>query len=228
MCGPIVLALPAAGQNRFTLVIGRLLYNLGRTLTYAAMGIVGGLAGKALVVAGYQQGLSIGLGVLILLMVFLPSRFASRLFPARLWSIVTVRVKTIWGRLFGRRTLTSLLVIGLLNGFLPCGFVYMALAGAASTGTAFNGMLYMFLFGLGTLPILLALSLAGGMLSTRIRVGINRLIPVAGVLLAALIILRGLSLGIPYVSPRIIHDSQSGQTVDCCHPVEQMPETGSK
>ena len=89
----------------------------------------------------------------------------------------------------------------MLNGLLPCGLVYMAIAGAIGTGGIVEGSLYMFLFGLGTIPMLLAISLAGNILSLTVRNNINKLIPVLVVIVGLLFILRGLSLGIPYLSP---------------------------
>ena len=103
--------------------------------------------------------------------------------------------------MFSIRSYTSLFFIGMLNGLLPCGLVYMAIAGAIGTGEVLTGTLYMVLFGLGTIPMLLGITLAGNMMSFTIRKRINRLIPVLVVIVGILFILRGLSLGIPYLSP---------------------------
>ena len=92
-------------------------------------------------------------------------------------------------------------LIGLLNGLLPCGLVYIALAGSIGTGNATLGALYMLLFGFGTMPMLLAINLSGGFVSASLRQRINKLIPTLVVIVGILFILRGLSLGIPYISP---------------------------
>ena len=107
--------------------------------------------------------------------------------------------------------------IGLLNGFLPCGLVYVALAGAITTGGWVMGGLYMVTFGLGTLPVMLAVSLAGRLLGTGFRTKLTRLVPIAGTVLAMLFILRGLSLGIPFVSPTPAKTDTGQATMDCCH-----------
>ena len=80
MCGPIALALPVSQNNKVGLVLGRVLYNVGRAITYSAIGLVFGLLGQSLSLAGFQQSVSIVAGVLILLMVLLPTKFSQKLY----------------------------------------------------------------------------------------------------------------------------------------------------
>ena len=119
-------------------------------------------------------------------------------------------------RRLGLGSSRGLFTIGLLNGLLPCGLVYVALAGAAATGTAAQGALFMFIFGLGTAPLLLAVALAGPGLQTRLRGHFQWLIPTGLVLLAALFILRGLDLGIPYLSPHLPAGTDPAAPPACC------------
>ncbi len=160
------------------------------------------------------------MGVLILIMVLVPTGFFNKLFPFQIFTKVSTKVKQYWGILFKNSSITSLFLIGILNGFLPCGFVYIALAGAASTGSMITGSLYMALFGMGTLPILLVLSFATGLITGKVKKTFTKLIPIGGVVIALLIILRGLSLGIPYLSPKIHINQTGGQKIESCHPVE--------
>ena len=111
------------------------------------------------------------------------------------------KLKKRIAEMFSIRSFQSLFFIGMLNGLLPCGLVYMAIAGAIGTGNAVEGTLYMILFGLGTIPMLLTISLAGNFMSLAFRRKINKLIPVMVVVVGLLFILRGLSLGIPFLSP---------------------------
>ncbi|PWB74125.1 hypothetical protein C3F09_04380 [candidate division GN15 bacterium] len=215
MCGPIALALPSGFPTRTQLLVSRLLYNAGRVLTYAALGAVSGLLGKTIVMAGFQRSLSIAGGVVILIMVLLPTRFAHRLLPMQAVGRFAEKIRAIWGKLFQERAMRSLFAIGILNGFLPCGFLYVGLAAAATTGGIMSGSAYMMLFGLGTVPSILATSLFGGLLTMRIRRYFLRLLPVGSLILASLLILRGLSLGIPYVSPNM--DKQTTTQHPCCH-----------
>ncbi len=77
----------------------------------------------------------------------------------------------------------------------------MAIAGALGTGNVPYATLFMVLFGLGTLPMMLAISLAGNMLSSKIRTKLTKIVPYVIVFVGLIFVLRGLSLGIPFLSP---------------------------
>ena len=197
MCGPLALALPATGNARATFLAGRVLYNLGRIVTYAALGAVSGLLGRGFVLAGFQRWISLAAGAAILVSVFVSSRFALSL-PA----VTAVGcLKIALGSLLQIRSLDSIFSLGLLNGLLPCGLVYAACAAATATGHVLDGALAMFAFGLGTVPMMLGLSLAGPRLHTLLRFKLQRLVPASLAIVGLLLVLRGLALGIPYLSP---------------------------
>ena len=204
MCGPIVLALPLGEHGNVAFILGRLLYNAGRVLTYAILGAVFGLLGTGISVAGLQQWASISLGVVILLAVLLPSKSKQVFIDKLQFSLLTSRLKIYFGKLFKKSSQGSLFLIGIVNGFLPCGFVYIGIAGAIATGSLLNGILYMALFGAGTIPIMFGVSLAGNFISLKLRQNISRFIPVLASILAIIFILRGLNLGIPYLSPKLV------------------------
>ena len=203
MCGPIALALPIHSDQPFKLFAGRLLYNVGRALTYAVIGIIFGLIGQSLSLAGFQQSVSVIAGVLILVMVLLPSKYSQKLYLLKPAYGFTNFLKRKFGLLLKQKTVASTFLIGLLNGFLPCGLVYVAVAGAIAMGSPLEGASYMFLFGLGTLPVMLTVSMAGNFIGLNVRKKINRVIPAFMIVLACLFILRGMNLGIPYISPQL-------------------------
>jgi uncharacterized protein len=209
MCGPLALALPGGG-GRATFLVGRLLYNLGRVVTYLLMGAFFGLVGHGFALAGLQRWVSLVLGIVILVGVFVSPRFANALPVTRFVSWL----KATLGRLFQQRALTSLFGVGLLNGLLPCGLVYIACAGATATGNLWSGVDYMIAFGLGTVPMMLAISLIGTKLQFVLRLRLQRLIPASLAIVGALLLLRGMALGIPYVSPNL--PAQPG-AASCCH-----------
>jgi len=217
MCGPIAVALPIGDVSRTRHIVGRITYNTGRILTYALLGLGAGLVGQTIKVSGYQQVLSIVLGVLILLAVFLPGRFGAVLIGSRLHARLFEPMRQLWGQLFGQNSVQSMFIVGLLNGFLPCGLVYVALAGAAITGTPLKGALYMAVFGSGTFPVMLAMSLIGRLLGAGFRTKLRKLVPVGAVLLGLLFVMRGMSLGIPYISPKMEQNSGGQTEVKCCH-----------
>ncbi len=201
MCGPIAIALPLNNTNWFTRIIGSLLYNLGRALTYAVMGAVFGVLGEGLQLGGFQRWISVVMGSIMILAVLFPALFkGSKKLDKYLYGY-NARLKKRFGLLFNKASYSSLLIIGLLNGLLPCGLVYMALAGAIATGGVSSGALFMFVFGLGTLPMLLLLSLIGNVVSGSIKSRINKMIPYVIVIIGTLFILRGMNLGIKYISP---------------------------
>ncbi|MGB2959226.1 MAG: sulfite exporter TauE/SafE family protein [Bacteroidota bacterium] len=201
MCGPITLVLPRGTRSGTLYVVGRVLYNLGRMATYATLGMAAGYLGKRLVLSGVQQYLSIGLGVLVLAFLFLPAS-VRRAIP-RLGVVEKLQglLKAVFKSLLDRRSILSLFLIGLVNGLLPCGLVYVALAGATATGGELSALLFMVGFGAGTFPVMLGMSLLGSAISNGIRKKLLAAVPVLTFVLGVLLILRGLGLGIPYVSP---------------------------
>ena len=209
MCGPLALALPPAGKTAFACLVGRLAYHLGRILTYALLGILFGILGRTLFLAGIQRWVSIALGVALL-----AGLIASR--KRVWWRPVNRLVDTLQGRmssLLRQRSILSLITLGLLNGLLPCGLVYVAGTAATATGGLLSSVTYMAAFGLGTLPLMLAISLSGRLIPVPLRLKLARLIPVSVFLVASLLILRGLSLGIPFLSPILNAGGAS-----CCAP----------
>ena len=165
------------------------------------MGAVFGLLGQGIQFIGFQQKVSVIMGALMIISVLFPALFKNQYNMEKSWFSLVGKLKKSIGKMFSIRTYSSLFFIGMLNGLLPCGLVYMAIAGAIGTGGVAEGSLYMILFGLGTIPMLLAITLAGNFLSLAVRNKINKLIPVLVVVVGILFILRGLSLGIPYLSP---------------------------
>lgn len=201
MCGPIAISLPLHGNSVTGKIFGGTLYNLGRTLTYGIMGAIFGLLGQGVAMIGFQQKVSVIMGSLMIISVLFPALFKNQYSMEKSWFSLVGKLKSSIGKMFSVRTFQSLFFIGMLNGLLPCGLVYMAIAGAIGTGAVFSGSLYMIMFGLGTLPMLLGITLAGNLMGLAFRKRINKVIPVLVILVGIFFILRGLSLGIPYLSP---------------------------
>ncbi len=211
MCGPLAMALPDPAVSNTRFVFGRLLYNLGRAVTYAMMGLIFGLIGYGLHLTGIQQIVSIAIGVLILINA-IPA-FAR--INSHWQKPVVSKLKAILAPMFQKTAASGLFIIGLLNGLLPCGFVYMGIAGAILTGSAIKGASFMFLFGLGTLPMMMAMSVSRRFFTPRFRFHITRAMPFIAMVVGTLLILRGLNLGIPYVSPDL--SDNAGHMTGCCH-----------
>ncbi len=220
MCGPIVLALPGQGKSNLKFLISRVLYNFGRVIAYSILGMLIGVLGIGVRLAGYQSRLSLALGIIVLIGVLIPTHFFSKLFSGGIWKRMGDSFNRLWFRLSKKSTASSMLLIGLLNGFLPCGFVYFGLVGAASTPSVVTSAAYMALFGIGTIPVMLATAYAGNFIGIKVRLAVQRFIPIGAIIIALLLILRGLDLGIPYVSPKITTVEKHGQKIvemECCH-----------
>lgn len=218
MCGPIALSLPINTTSFFHKVSHLLLYNFGRTLTYSFLGLIFGTIGKTFNLFGFQQYLSVFIGVIILLSIFFTSGFAAKhKITASIYKSMNV-IKQALSKLFQRKGLLSVFSIGLLNGLLPCGLVYMGVAGAIASGTYYDGALFMFFFGIATIPVMLSLSFFGNLISLSFKSSIRSITPYVLSIMAVLLILRGLNLGIPYVSPKIQTDTARVHTTDInCH-----------
>ena len=213
MCGPLALAMPYQAATRLGTAANVLLYNAGRILTYALLGLFIGTLGKGLFLAGWQTQFSIGIGILLLIAVVFSINIEYQLLRLPVLKALNDWVKRKLGILLRHHGPGALFGIGLLNGLLPCGLVYMAVIGAVSTGSSWSGSLYMAAFGLGTLPLLFTTAVIGQFIHVRWRTYARRLVPVALAVMAVLLIMRGIQFHIP-------HDFrfwETAQDVPMCH-----------
>ncbi len=200
MCGPIAVALPGSRNHMHSYLSGRVFYNLGRTITYTIMGAVLGLLGLGVWLAGYQQALSVLTGSGIVVVTILTWNRAW-IPTGGLFTGLSGYFNRMMRPLMHSNSQSGMLIIGVLNGFLPCGLVYVALAAALSTGSIIGGMAYMALFGLGTAPVMFLMAVSPGLLTGKWHLRLQKAIPWLAILVGVLLILRGLALGIPFISP---------------------------
>lgn len=216
MCGPIALSMGLTKKQATNYYLQNLTYQFGRIFTYAFLGAVLGIIGEGFEMAGFQQYLTIGVGVLLIIMALFS--FGGKDFASKIPFIskFLFKVKSNLGKLLQKADYRSRFTTGILNGFLPCGMVYMALTASLASGGIWQGASYMALFGLGTLPFMFTVVLVGNLVNQAFRTKILKAIPVLMILLGGLFILRGLELGIPYISPRAEAMKVSpGHDVDC-------------
>jgi uncharacterized protein len=201
MCGPIAMMLPVDRTNETKKVTQIITYHIGKLTAYGTLGLLFGLLGRSFYLAGMQQQLSIIVGILMILVAVIPEKvFANYNFSKPVYRLIT-KVKSSLGQQFKNKSYKSLFTIGLLNGFLPCGMVYVALFGAIAMQNVSLGIGYMLLFGLGTIPMMVAVVYASGLISFSLRGTIQKAIPLVAVIIGMLFIVRGLGLDIPYLSP---------------------------
>lgn len=214
MCGPIAFMLPIDRTNKVKGFFQILSYHLGRLFTYSLIGLLFGLLGKSFYLFGFQQQISIVVGVLMILFILFPKIF-KKVNISKTISNVIFKVKNTLGKELKNKRNDTFFTIGFLNGFLPCGLVYMAIFGALATTNSFSGSFYMFLFGLGTIPLMTSVVYLGNFTKGTFRKKIQQAIPVFVVCIGVLFILRGLGLGIPYISPTPVLDLVSNSAT--CH-----------
>ncbi|MBC7488338.1 MAG: sulfite exporter TauE/SafE family protein [Cytophagaceae bacterium] len=199
MCGPIAMALPVRTRNKGLKLLKYILYNVGRIITYSILGFLVGTIGSFFVLAGLQQVLSITAGLLIILsmiVVYQPFQYSC---ITRITLPFRQKIKEAITYYFQHANAYNMVILGMLNGLLPCGMVYAALIGAMAAGDTVSGTLFMTAFGLGTIPLMLTVSYAGNILSNKWKYRLNNLSPIFIFAVGALLILRGLQIHMPSI-----------------------------
>lgn len=201
MCGPIALSLGLTKKQATNYYLQNLTYQFGRIFTYAFLGAILGIIGESFKISGFQNFLTIITGILLIIMAtfsFGGKDFASKI---PFLSKILFSVKINLGKFLQKSDYRSRFTTGILNGFLPCGMVYMSLTASLAAGGIWQSSLYMVLFGLGTLPFMFVVVLVGNLVSQNFRTKVLKAVPILMIVLGGLFILRGLELGIPYLSP---------------------------
>ena len=223
MCGPIAMAVPLNNHGQGYRILGSFNYLLGKAITYSLLGLFSGTFAKMIELTGFQRYMSLFTGVLILL-IFMLQKFGNGIFGLERLNYQWVALlKQQFNKFLKEKNLLSAFLIGLVNGVLPCGLVYIALAGAVGAGGLSQSMFYMFLFGFATMPLMFVLIIFKGKLSSSYKGLFQKISPAFTIILAALLIIRGLNLGIPYFSPKVNSVKQK-VIIECC----SKPITKSK
>lgn len=239
MCGPIAMVLPLNRRNNWTILGGTLQYNLGRTLMYGVLGILFGLLGVTIQIFGILQWMSILAG--IALVIFAWRKQLKVWFPQVSNPFgIQKSIQKLMGKSMKSKSRFRLLAFGAINGLLPCGMVYVALLNALLAESLMSSSLAMIAFGVGTLPIMIFVPFMSNKIGAETRKKLNRSIPYVLTVVGLMIALRGMNLGIPFVSPRISvpttnemskdearsknTDSEPAVQMDCCHATESCDE----
>nr|MBI1229577.1 sulfite exporter TauE/SafE family protein [Cytophagales bacterium] len=209
MCGPIALSLSAKDKSRY--LKNKLVYNLGRTITYSVLGGMIGLVGFSLALAGIQQWISISMGIAIIVMAFFYKRSERMVTQSGLLGVVG-KLRQQLGKYLTRGGTRAFFATGLLNGVLPCGMVYLALIASLAMQSPVLGAAYMFFFGVGTIPMLLTVMMTQQIVAASVRVKLTKAIPYFAMVVGILFIVRGMGLGVHYLSPHLVY--QNPDTVE--------------
>ncbi|TDQ82790.1 sulfite exporter TauE/SafE family protein [Sphingobacterium yanglingense] len=199
MCGPLLIAIQGNQKISWVQTFNKLLYQMGRILTYGGLGLLLGLIGNIASVQGWQQFFSLVTGI-VLVLIGLSYIFAKN--SAALAQFQTRAIQP-FARMMGRWLYRpgGSFIAGVLNGLLPCGMVYMALVSAMNADGVGASFQFMLLFGLGTLPLMLLFSVASMWTKKMVKVRFATIMPILYLLMGIWFILRGANLDIPYLSP---------------------------
>jgi len=217
MCGPIAFMLPLDRKSNTKRIFQITTYHAGRLFTYAFLGLLLGLLGKQLELFGLQQQISITIGILMVALVILPKTWLQKIKLARPIYTFVSKMKSSLGHQLKRKDPSTFFTLGFLNGLLPCGLVYMAIFASIAIGNTWEASLYMILFGIGTIPLMTTAIYVGNALTSTVKQRIVKLIPAFVFLIGVLFILRGLGLGIPYVSPSKMVAQEQVSAEHNCH-----------
>ena len=232
MCGPIALAIPLNRKNNRTIFFGAIQYNFGRIISYALLGAIVGMIGISIHTFGILQWLSILSG--LFLIGYAWRKYLSALFSQHLPALpIQKHLNSALGKAIRSKHPMKLSILGILNGFLPCGMVYAALLNALLTGEIIGSTLAMIFFGVGTLPAMIGVIYMANKVTPKLRTKFNKVVPYLISIVGLLIVLRGLNLGIPFISPVIKieqtkadtpNTSDAEMTMECCHAKEPCVE----
>ncbi|SFH43715.1 sulfite exporter TauE/SafE family protein [Pedobacter insulae] len=199
MCGPLMLSLPLSKNNYLVSAMQLGMYQAGRIVVYTVFGLLAGLIGNSIKLFTNQQTLSLLIGGLMVVftLIYFTGRYVNQI--NTLQRKLIEPISTLMGKVHKLRFWGFF--AGMLNGLIPCGMVYLALVTSLNSGSITGGASFMLLFGLGTTPLMLAISLGGIYLKRYIRFSPNKMIPWFTLFIGALFILRSVNLGIPFLSP---------------------------
>lgn len=208
MCGPIALALPLDRQSSGTMLLGILSANLGRIITYMLLGFVIGTIGYSIQLFRIFQVLSILFGIGLILIAWRKhwlKRIEFRSPGLQNW------ISKKMSLLLRQKGTFKLFGIGLLNGLLPCGMIFIALANALLAENPIGSAAAMAAFGLGTLPALLGVGFFTRQISQTLRAKLTTAFPYLLSVIGLMVILRGANLGIPVLSPKMEEHAKAGE-----------------
>ncbi|MEM6396251.1 MAG: sulfite exporter TauE/SafE family protein [Bacteroidota bacterium] len=198
MCGPLVLAVPGLRADQGNQLTKLVVYHSGRVIVYALIGLIVGSLGWGLQLVNFQGTLAIATGLFIigiaLFKLDFKRLFVSKASSASIWQRTINKYFSIYIKKDGW---TATLVLGMLNGLIPCGLVYVAIISAVNVNAPLHGALYLLAFGLGTMPLLFATSIIGKRVFQYISFNKRYLQQAVLVAVGLIFIWRGLNFNFP-------------------------------
>lgn len=194
MCSPLAMAITSTNKTALT---NRILYNLGRILTYGILGAAVAGVGFVLPISGFQNILSLVLGTGLILVAVIGYKGTRIPFVTNGLSQFSSGLKKIFSGIIRHKTPAAFLLLGAINGLLPCGLTFLALSVCLTLAAPIDGFMYMLLFGAGTLPVMLGLVSAAGFVTRKLRWNIQTITTGMMVISGVLLIVRVFLIHLP-------------------------------
>ena len=198
MCGPIVLAIPVKNLGFNTVLINRLVYNLGRITTYGTMGLIIGVVGLGVQMVGIQKYVSIVVGAGLILYILFSAKRLPVVSRIKVFDRILLKFKLLFSRKLSLSGRSNNFFIGMLNGLLPCGLVYVALVNSLLVTSPWEGFVFMSVFGLGTLPALFILPFTTRFFNFRPLARLKKIVPFLIFGLGVFLVIRGINFDDPF------------------------------
>lgn len=184
MCSPLAMTITGMKGSAIS---NRILYNTGRITIYGLLGGVVASIGYILPISKYQNLLSLLLALALLTMAVVGITDVRIPFLSKAMIKFTNFLKNQFGKFLHRKGSLALLCLGGLNGLLPCGLTFVALSFCITLTTPVEGFFYMFLFGVGTLPVMLGFASIAGFVTRKLKWDLKNvttaLMAISGILL---------------------------------------------
>lgn len=198
MCGPLIIATHSVRKLAGVgLIFSTLTYNLGRTLGYIILGLAAGILGSVVALAGAQKGFSVAIGVMLIAAGIFSVNPDNLIGKIPVFSRFITHINQKLSEYLRKTSRVPAWIVGLVNGFLPCGLVYIGIAGAASLNNIWGSAGFMLFFGLGTMPAMTAAAMLHGNLPQRFKSLFRNLYPAVTLLLGIYMVYRGLMSRLP-------------------------------
>ena len=198
MCGPLVWGtMQLNQQSKTSKAFQILLYTISKAFAYGLLGLLVGAIGEFLFIGNTQKYFSIGAGIVLIGLFVLSLDVEKALFKIPAFKNFYNKSFQSISKMIQSYGDKSVVVIGFFNGLLPCGLVYLALAGSLLYPSPIASGTFMFIFGLGTIPALLGVGLGFSLLQGKWRQQLRMVFPVVQLLVGVILIYRGIVVQAP-------------------------------
>jgi uncharacterized protein len=186
MCSPLAMAVTS--QKPF--LLHKITYNTGRILTYGILGMIAASFGSLFMITPWQGIISFAVGALFLLMGIGAISGVRIPFITTALHRFTSRLKNLFNFWLKKKNSFAVLIMGMLNGLLPCGLTYLAMTYCFIMPSMMEGFWFMILFGVGTWPVMIGFTWLLSIGFGKIKVNYQRITTVVFIMIGVWLVAR--------------------------------------